>query len=472
MLDATWNRQAGEPRRHPACPYFRLLVDPEARAISLGQQRFCSAAQQPLTDLAWQAAYCLGSPEQCPYVRRLRGEPADAPGKQLLDLLVERRAPGDRTQREPAPTATARSVTAPRPSLHAGSARTTMRERLAELLRRPLVVAVTTAALIGGLWAGIALADSLGASRPGADTGQRATASPPAFTLRTARATPTPTPYPAPAQLPGVPALSVSRAATPTPTLAPRPTSTPEPTPTVASRETPTATPSPPVPTPPPTPAPAIVWPTATPGQSTEVIAPTPTPMLWPSVSPTPLPTPTPTPAPTPTPTPDPWATLPPMARAGQPVPVATVGNLLATMTPYPFAGNGLAGVAPAGSGPTAEFGLPSNAGVLYGMQSGASSARVWLHTPEPVQRLVLVAEGMSNPGPLAPVLRITINGITLWEGVSPFPRGGWSTVAWVIDKPQILATSQLQITLSLATPGDYGEEPWVALASLTVYAP
>jgi len=157
------------------------------------------------------------------------------------------------------------------------------------------------------------------------------------------------------------------------------------------------------------------------------------------------------------------------MARAGQPVPVTTVGHLLARMTPYPFAGNALAGTAPP-AGAAAELALPGNAGVIYGLQSGASSGRIWLNTPEPAQRLILVAEGMSNPGPLAPVLRISVNGITLWEGVSPFPHGDWSTVAWVIDKPQILATSQLQIALSLATPGEAGQEPWVALASVTVY--
>ncbi len=157
------------------------------------------------------------------------------------------------------------------------------------------------------------------------------------------------------------------------------------------------------------------------------------------------------------------------MARVGQPVPVTSVGNLLATLTPYPFAGNALAGTAPAAGLP--DVMLPGNAGVLYGLQSGANSGRIWLNTPEPIQRLVLVAEGMSNPGPLAPVLRISINGLTLWEGVSPFPHGDWSTVAWIIDKPQILTTSQLQITLSLATPGETGEEPWVALASVTVYA-
>ncbi|MCS7246568.1 MAG: hypothetical protein NZ696_03075 [Thermomicrobium sp.] len=158
------------------------------------------------------------------------------------------------------------------------------------------------------------------------------------------------------------------------------------------------------------------------------------------------------------------------MARAGQPVPLATVGGLLSEMTAYPFPGTGVAGTAPASTGATAELNLPSNAGVLYGLQSGASIGRVWLNAPVPVQRLVIVAEGMNNPGPLIPVLRIGINGLTVWEGASPFPRGEWGTMAWVIEKPQLLSSPQLQVSLSLATPGELGAEPWVALATMTVY--
>ena len=158
------------------------------------------------------------------------------------------------------------------------------------------------------------------------------------------------------------------------------------------------------------------------------------------------------------------------MARIGQPVPVASIGGLLGTLTPYAFAGNALAGAAPADSDAVAHLSLPATAAVLYGTQSGSSMGRIWLNPSGPVQRLVLVAEGMTNPGSLAPVLRIGINGLTVWEGVSPFPRGEWRTFAWVIDKSQLLAGSQLTISLSLATPGDYGTEPWVALATVTVY--
>ncbi len=114
---------------------------------------------------------------------------------------------------------------------------------------------------------------------------------------------------------------------------------------------------------------------------------------------------------------------------------------------------------------------MPAEAGVLYGLQSGASYARIWLNTPERVQRVVIVAEGMTNPGSLTPVLRISINGVTVWEGISPFRHGEWSTMAWVIDKSLLVSAAQLQIALTVATPGEFGQEPWVALANVTVYA-
>lgn len=473
-------------QRRPACPYFRLLADPETHALSLSQQRLCRANQRPLPDLAWQASYCLASYESCPHFRSARGQPTLAAGTLLLELLAQQQIENEQAQRQSQHTSTVMSSSQraiPGMIHRTARTRTSTTEppelpgRFNELIRRPIAVAVTIAALIGGLWAGIVLAGTLGGNRPTVDAGQRLTASAPAFTIRTERATPTPSPFPAPAQLPQLPGLSVSRATPPTPTPAPRPSPTPklEPTPTLIPTTTPPTTTS-------PTPSSAIVpvapAPTPVTSRPSPVLEqernpsfePTPTPTVWPWPSPTPTPSPIPTPTVIPSPTPDPWQALPPMARAGQPVPVPTVAGLLGTMTMFPFPGNGLAGTAPASVGATAELGLPTNAGVLYGLQSGASNGRIWLNTPTPARRLVIVAEGMTNPGQLLPVLRIGINGLTVWEGTSPFPHGEWGTVAWVIDKPYLLDSSQLQVSFSLATPGELGTEPWVAWATVTIY--
>ncbi|MFN3336594.1 MAG: Tat (twin-arginine translocation) pathway signal sequence domain-containing protein [Thermomicrobium sp.] len=475
-------------QRRPACPYFRLLADPEAHALSLGQQRLCRADHRPLSDVAWQASYCLGSYERCPHFRNAHGQPTRAAGIHLLDLLAQQIQHEQATPQSPR-TPSLRSSSDERGIPWTSPKHLGLTARLTELVRRPLAVAVTTAALLGGLWAGITLAGTLGGNRPTADAGQRVTTSAPVFTIRTERPTPTPTPFPAPAQLLQLPGLSVSRATPPQTSVcppgdfcAPTPTPAPQPSPTSTRKPTPTATltatlpvATSPVPSSPlvpvaPAPTPMTSWPSPVPVErGTPTPEPNPTPTVGPWLSPTPTPSPIPTP--TPSPTPDPWQALPPMARAGQPVPVATVGELLGAMTAYPFPGNGLAGSAPASSGATAELRLPENAGVLYGLQSGASNGRLWLNTPTPAQRLVIVAEGMTNPGQLMPVLRIGINGLTVWEGTSPFPRGEWATVAWVIDKPYLLDSRQLQISLSLATPGEFGTVPWIALATVTIYA-
>lgn len=463
MGQGMWLPPISSASTRPACPFFRLLADPQAQALSLSEQRFCSATQQSLPDLAWQATYCLGSYQLCPHfqaVERPRGQPASA---QLLEALVHQQIA---------------KVSAPA-SQHVGVRNEKVSPRavvhsLSGLLRRPLGTAVLTAALIGGLWAGIALADVLGQERPGTVSSQFPETNLAAYTLRTDRPTPTPTPLPLPAQLPGGPRLSVSRAVTPTATSEPRPTPTLSPTPrlTVSPSLTPTPTTvvsglTSPVPKNNMTVGEASpgYLPTPTP---TPVVAPLLTPIPSPSPRPTVLPEPTPTPTVLPTPTPDPWTALPPMARAGSPVPIATVAHLLGTMQAYSFAGNELAGAAPSSLGVAAEQGLPSTAGVLYGFESGFSVGKVWLNTS--AERLVVVAEGITNPGSLTPILRIVINGLTVWEGTSPFPRGEWRTVAWIIDKPQLLAAPQLQVGLALATPGTIETEPWVALASVTVY--
>ncbi len=140
-------------------------------------------------------------------------------------------------------------------------------------------------------------------------------------------------------------------------------------------------------------------------------------------------------------------------------------------MTAYSFSGSELAGTAPPTTGVAAEEHLPATVGILYGLDSSWSSGRVWINTPSSPRRLIIVAEGLTSPGPITPVLRIVINGLTVWEGTTPFPRDGWATMAWVIDKPQILAAPYLQIALTLGVPGSETSEPWVAIATFTVYA-
>jgi hypothetical protein len=114
--------------------------------------------------------------------------------------------------------------------------------------------------------------------------------------------------------------------------------------------------------------------------------------------------------------------------------------------------------------------GLPYHAAVLFGQGSGFERASLSVSAGDVIRRAVIVIEGSSNPGPVAPLLRFSVNGLTLWEGLSPFPYGGWGSVAWVIDDPALLIGSSLRVMLNQAGPGQPQQEPWVAITTVTVY--
>lgn len=113
---------------------------------------------------------------------------------------------------------------------------------------------------------------------------------------------------------------------------------------------------------------------------------------------------------------------------------------------------------------------LPYHAAVLFGQGSGYEHASLNVSLGKPAQRAIVVVEGFSNPGPITPILRFSLNGLTLWEGISPFPHGSWGSVAWVIDDPSLLIGSSIRVMVSNATPGAAQQEPWVAITTVTVY--
>ena len=157
------------------------------------------------------------------------------------------------------------------------------------------------------------------------------------------------------------------------------------------------------------------------------------------------------------------------MARTGQPVSPASLGGIMAGMRHVTINGSEMLGPHRiAIEGPFA--GLPYHTAVLFGQGSGFERATLSVFAGDVIQRAIIVVEGSSNPGPVAPIVRFSINGLTLWEGLSPFPYDGWGSVAWVIDDPALLIGSSLRVMVSQASPGQSLEEPWIALTTVTVY--
>uniref|UniRef100_A0A831X247 Tat (Twin-arginine translocation) pathway signal sequence domain-containing protein n=2 Tax=Thermorudis TaxID=1649508 RepID=A0A831X247_9BACT len=464
----------------PVCPFFRLSSDPEARALSLGRDRVCRAGHKQAIAIDWQANYCLDAFHECPLYQATRQARQEQAAEQLLHLLHRER---EHVRAVPGPPRQAvQPLTAP-PS--------TRRDSTTPFwVRRPVTAIVATVVAVVGFWAGIALASGGPGSiiRPGSEAGERSTSSNPAqaYTLTTERPTPAPTPPPPPAlnPPPGT-SLSLGSATRPQPPAAtPNPGTAPAPAPPARDTVTPEASP-PPAPSyqqPPavqPTPAPAL-WPSPSgesepppaPSPSTTPV-PTPPPVFSatpePPPAPAPTPTPVPTPTPTPSPTPDPWDSVPPAARAGQYVSPSSVAALTVGMRQVTVNGAELLGPYRLSIDGPYEA-LPYHAAVLFGQGSGYEHASLAVSAGDQIRRAIIVVEGMSTPGPVTPILRFSVNGLTLWEGISPFPHGDWGSVAWVVDDPSLLIGSSIRVTISNASPGAAQEEPWVAIATVTIY--
>ena len=469
-----------------ACPFFRLANDPEVRAVTLGQARQCVAGSKRVPDISWQAQYCLGNHQACPHFQQLqRRRQANRAAQRTATLPLS----------GPAAAVTlhshaARSRPAAQQPPSAGWIGQ-VRRWLPRWLHRPASAVVIAVCATLGLWVGIALAGGIPGVlvRPGGENASGNVRTTQAYTLTTERVTPTPTPIPpAPAQpshltlsarTPVViiqqPAQAATRpAASPVTATATAPNSTSQagattPVPVVANAPATSAPVSAPVVTQPVASNAAVPasqpTPVATPVNATPTpLPPTPTP-----VPPTPTPQPTPTPTPSPTPTPDPWTQIPAQAQAGQPVAAAVVAPLVQGMRAASVNGANLVGpYRPAQDGPFP--GGPQNGGVLFGQGSGYNSVTMTLQPGTPPRRLVIEINGMTGSG-ITPILRLAVNGLTIWEGISPFPTGSWQTIAWVVNDPSILISPAVHITVTMVTPGTVGTTPWVAISSMTVFA-
>lgn len=160
---------------------------------------------------------------------------------------------------------------------------------------------------------------------------------------------------------------------------------------------------------------------------------------------------------------------MPPAARTGQYVSPSSVAALTVGMRQVTVNGAEMLGPYRLSIDGPYEA-LPYHAAVLFGQGSGYELASASVSTGDQVRRAIIVVEGLSNPGPVRPTLRFSVNGLTLWEGLSPFPVGDWGSVAWVVDDPSLLIGSSIRVTLSNVSPGAAQEEPWVAVATVTIY--
>ncbi|HET7035010.1 MAG TPA: serine/threonine-protein kinase, partial [Thermomicrobiaceae bacterium] len=246
---------------------------------------------------------------------------------------------------------------------------------------------------------------------------------------------------------PTVPAVVVSPSATTTP--APTPTPTPKPSPT--------PTPVPPTPTPvPPTPTP---------------VPPTPTPV---PPTPTPVP-PTPTPVP-PTPTPQPTAKPQPTNPPGTPPPgtFAPADQFNGALANYPkevqLPGTALQGAYPAGQGGIQN--APPGTVALFSQASGYGTGQVQfnLERSDAIPGVLLEITGMDDVDRDKVPIRIKLNGVTVWEGKSPFANGQWGSYAVILQDVSPIKDGTNTVTIeNTGSRGNLGVAPWILIQEVTV---
>lgn len=231
--------------------------------------------------------------------------------------------------------------------------------------------------------------------------------------------------------------------------------------------------------------------PTAAPTQTLPVVAatpkptatstPTPTPTPQPTATPTPTPTPTPEPTATPTPTPSPTATpepatptptLPPNTPpVGTPVSPAVIAPFVANAARVTLSGTDLNGA----WDPTKQSGfqgnIPQGAVLLFGGQSDFSTGTATFDIKQQPGRFIAIEiRGMDDDLQAKTPLKITLNGVTVWQGSSPFPNGALGDQAWLITE-RLLKTSGNTLTIgNISQQGNEAQRPWELIQQVIVY--
>ena len=92
--------------------------------------------------------------------------------------------------------------------------------------------------------------------------------------------------------------------------------------------------------------------------------------------------------------------------------------------------------------------------------------------------KATLVIEGMDSEDDVKTPMRISVNGVGLWEGASPFPNddipletGRWGALTLQFDA-SLLQPGANTLTITNLAPGGVGRPPFVAVDYAVVQLP
>ncbi len=107
----------------------------------------------------------------------------------------------------------------------------------------------------------------------------------------------------------------------------------------------------------------------------------------------------------------------------------------------------------------------------IYGTTTQYSTMQATFRVDQqPVGTAELSVEGMDSEGRAKTPIRITVNGVQIFQGANPLPdddlpleSGTWDTATWGFDAA-LLRPGENRITISNEAPGEFSRPPFFML--------
>lgn len=108
----------------------------------------------------------------------------------------------------------------------------------------------------------------------------------------------------------------------------------------------------------------------------------------------------------------------------------------------------------------------------LYGQASDFASASVEFDiNDEPSNYILITIVGLDDERSEHTIMRLRLNGNTVWEGPSPFANEAWTEVAWIVGNLAWLDDDDNVLTIeNVEGGGGVGKTPWLLVTTATVY--
>ena len=108
----------------------------------------------------------------------------------------------------------------------------------------------------------------------------------------------------------------------------------------------------------------------------------------------------------------------------------------------------------------------------LFSQASGYGTGQVQfdLERSNDIPGVLLEINGMDDVDRSKVPIRIQLNGVTVWEGDSPFPNGQWGSFGVILQDVSPLKNGSNTVTIeNTGSRGALGVAPWILIQEITV---